>query len=70
MKILYNESTILNRCQGFLSDYAELLNRIGEEIPAELDELEEELTWYFKIRDDNESATSRKIQEIKNLNHK
>ena len=48
MKILYNEETILNRCQDFLSDYAELLNRIGEEIPNELDQLEEELSQYIK----------------------
>ena len=48
MKILYNAETILERCQGFLSDYAELLNRIGEEIPNELDQLEEELSQYIK----------------------
>ena len=64
MKILYNKETFLSRCQGFLSEYAELLNRIGEEIPDELEKLEEELTWYLELRADKESATTRKIQEL------
>ena len=70
MKILYNEETLLSRCQDFLPEYAELLNRIGEEIPDELEKLEEELSWYLELRADKESATTRKIQEIETVNHK
>ena len=50
MKILYNESTILERCQDVLSEYMELLNRIGEDVPYEIDELEEEISQYIKMQ--------------------
>ena len=50
MKILYNESTILQRCQDVLSEYMELLNRIGEDVPYEIDELEEEISQYIKMQ--------------------
>jgi len=64
MKILYNKETFLSRCQGFLSEYAEVLNRIGEEVPDELEQLEEELSWYLELRTEKEFATTRKIQEL------
>ena len=50
MKILYNESTILERCQDVISEYMELLNRIGEDVPYEIDELEEEISQYIKMQ--------------------
>ena len=67
MKILYNKETFLSRCQGFLSEYAELLNRIGEEIPDELEKLEDELSVYLELRTDKESATTRKIQQMEGI---
>ena len=65
MKILYNAETILERCQGFLSDYAELLHRIGEEIPDELEQLEEELSEYIKSRD-NHNEVYKNYQKLLN----
>ena len=67
MKILYIEETFLSRCQGFLSEYAELLNRIGEKIPNELEKLEDELSVYLELRTDKESATTRKIQQMEGI---
>ena len=64
MKILYNEATLLSRCQDFLSEYAELLNRIGEEIPNELDQLEEELSQYIKSRDNHNEVYKNYLEHL------
>jgi hypothetical protein len=37
------EMDILNRCKEHISDYMEVLNRIGEDIPDDLDQLAEDL---------------------------